>query len=132
MTAATEARKPTRAVWIGRAMSGLITLFLIMDGVMKLIDPTIAQQTQKQLGFSPALDRPLGVLAVAIVILSALPSTAFSGAVLLAGYLGGALASHLRGGDPVSTDLLFSVYIGLLAWGDQWLRDSRPRQLSRP
>jgi DoxX-like family len=122
MTAATDARKPATAVWIGRAMSGLIVLFLIMDRVMKLIDPTIAQQTEKQLGFPPALDRPLGFLAVAIVILSALPGTAFSSAVLLTGYLGGAIASHLRVGDLVFTDLLFNVYIGLLAWGALRLR----------
>ncbi len=125
MTAATQARKPTRAVWIGRAMSGLVVLFLIIDSVMKLTDPTSAQHAQKQLGFSPALDRPLGLLAVAIVILSTLPGTAFSGAVLLAG----AVVGHLRVGSPVFSDLLLGAYIGILAWGSLWLRDSRLRRM---
>lgn len=129
MSIAIPAYRPTAAIWTGRIMSALIVLFLTFDGILKLTDPPGCKETMKQLGFSPALDRPLGFLTLTIAILCALPSTALSGAVLLTAYLGGAIASHLRVGDPVFTHLLFGVYIGILAWGGLWLRDSRLRRV---
>jgi hypothetical protein len=118
-----------KAVWTGRAMSVLVVLFLTMDAVMKLVDPSFVQEAGKQLGFSPSLDRPLGLLLIAITVLYALPATTFSGLVLMTGYLGGAVASHLRIGSPLFSHILFGVYVGALAWGGLWLRDTRLRRL---
>jgi hypothetical protein len=118
-----------KAVWTGRAMSVLVILFLAMDAVMKLVDPSFVQDAGKQLGFSPNLDRPLGLLLITITVLYALPATTFSGLVLMTGYLGGAVASHLRIGSPLFSHILFGVYVGALAWGGVWLRDMRLRRL---
>jgi hypothetical protein len=118
-----------KAVWTGRTISVVVILFLTMDAVMKLIDPSFVQDANKQLGFSPSLDRPLGLLLLVIVVLYALPATTISGLVLMTGYLGGAVASHLRVGSPLFSHILFGVYIGVLAWGGVWLRDARLRRL---
>jgi hypothetical protein len=118
-----------RAVWTGRAMSALVILFLAMDAVMKLVDPTFVADANKQLGFPTNLDRPLGLLLLAITVLYALPATTFTGLVLMTGYLGGAVASHLRIGSPLFSHVLFGVYIEALAWGGVWLRDCRLRRL---
>jgi DoxX-like family len=118
-----------KAVWTGRAMSVLVILFLTMDAVMKLVDPSFVQDANKQLDYSSGFDRPLGLLLLAITVLYALPATTFSGPVLMTGYLGGAVASHFRIGSPLFSHILFAVYIGILAWGGMWLRDTRPRRL---
>jgi len=81
------------------------------------------------LGYSANLARGLGLLTLAIAILYAVPRTAFLGAVLLTGLLGGAMATHLRVGSPVFTHLLFGLYLGLLAWAGLFLRDPQVRAL---
>jgi hypothetical protein len=119
----------SRAIWTGRVMSGLVILFLLLDGGMKLIPLDVVLKASEPLGIPGSLARTLGVLTVVCTLLYALPRTAVLGAILLTGYLGGAIATHLRVGDPLFTHVLFGAYLGLLVWGGLYLRDDRLRAL---
>ena len=112
-----------KAVWVGRVMSGIVILFLVMDITMKLANLDVVAQASLQLGWDPGTARMLGVILLMCTLLYAYPRTAILGAVLLTGYLGGAVAAHLRLGDPLFTHTLFGVYLGILVWGGLWLRD---------
>ena len=117
-----------RAGW---AVSALVILFLVMDGAMKLAQLPIVAETSAQLGWpsDPASIYLLAALLLGSTLLYALPRTAILGAILLTGYLGGAVATHVRIGSPLFSHALFGVYIGILVWGGLWLRDSRVRDL---
>jgi len=119
------------ARWAGRVMSGLVILFLLFDGIIKLVPLAVVTETMDQLGYGAdtALARGLGVLTIACVILYAIPRTSVLGAILLTGLFGGAMATHLRVGSPVFTHLLFGFYLGLLVWGGLFLRDPRVRAI---
>lgn len=118
-----------RALWAGRILSGLVVAFLVPDGVIKLIPLDIVVQTSQELGIPVHLARTLGVLTLAGTILYAFPRTSVLGAILLTGYLGGAIYTHLRADSPFLTHTFFGVYLGLLIWGGLWLRDDRVRAL---
>jgi hypothetical protein len=118
-----------RAIWTGRVMSGIVILFLLVDGTMKLIPLNVVIEASAPLGIPASLARTLGVLTLVCTLLYAFPRTAVLGAILLTGYLGGAIASHLRVGDPLFTHVLFGAYLGLLIWGGLYLRDGRLRAL---
>jgi hypothetical protein len=118
-----------RAIWAGRVMSGLVIVFLLLDGAMKLVPFDVVIKASEPLGIPGSLARTLGVLTIVCTLLYALPRTAVLGAILLTGYLGGAIATHLRVGDPLLTHVLFGAYLGLLVWGGLYLRDSRLRAL---
>lgn len=117
--------------WIGYGLSGLFVLFMIFDGVIKLPPLDIVLQTMTEIGYpaTPAMARGLGILALICTALYVYPRTSLLGAVLLTGYLGGAIATHLRLGSPIFSHLLFGVYLGLLMWGGLYLRDERLRSL---
>ena len=117
--------------WASYAMSGLIIAFMVLDGVMKLVPFDIVIKATADLGYpaSTTFARGLGVLALICTALYALPRTAVLGAILLTAYMGGAVASHLRLGDPLFTHILFGVYLAVLAWGGLYLRDARVRAL---
>jgi hypothetical protein len=110
--------------WTGLVMSGLPALFLIVDGVMKLFKPAVVVDTTVQLGFPEAVILPLGVVLLAGTILYLVPRTAVLGAILLTGYLGGAVATHVRVQDG-AFPMVFPVIIGALLWGGLVLRDPR-------
>ena len=116
-------RTAKTALWVGRAMSGIVILFLAMDLTMKLANLDVVKEAGLQLGWQPETARMLGVILLACTALYAYPRTAILGAILLTGYLGGAVAAHLRLDDPLFTHTLFGVYVGVLAWGGLWLRD---------
>jgi hypothetical protein len=120
-----------RSLWAGRILSGLVILFLAMDGTMKLVPLQPVIDTTAQLGWptDTATLRTLGVLTLASALLYAWPRTAILGAVIMTGYLGGAVATHVRIGSPLLSHTLFAVYIGVMAWGGLWLRDPRVRLL---
>ena len=120
---------PTTMLWIGRVMSGLVIAFMVLDGAMKLVPLAVVVTTSEQMGIPGGLARTLGIIGLVCTILYALPWTSVLGAILLTGYLGGAIASHLRLGDPIFTHTLFGLYLGLLAWGGLYLRDGRLRAL---
>jgi hypothetical protein len=121
----------SKALWTGRILSGLVVLFLLVDAGFKLIKPLPAPAVQAfgQLGYPVGLAAGIGILLLACVALYAVPRTSVLGAILLTGYLGGAVASHVRVGDPWFSHALFPVYIGLLVWGGLYLRDQRLRAL---
>lgn len=119
----------SKARWAGIILSSIVVLFLLVDGAIKLIPLDIVVQTSEQLGIPTHLARTLGVLTLAGTILYAIPRTSVLGAVLLTGYLGGAIYTHLRAGSPLFTHTLFGVYLGVLIWGGLYLRDERVRAL---
>ena len=119
------------ALWTGRIMSGLVILFLLFDGAIKLVPLDIVTETSAQLGLpaTVAMARTLGILTIVSTLLYAIPRTAVLGAILLTGYLGGAIATHLRVESPLFSHTLFGLYLGLLVWGGLFLRDLRLRAL---
>lgn len=117
------------AVWTGRVISGVVTLFLLMDGAIKLIPLDVVVETSQQLRIPVELARPLGVITLICTVLYAAPRTSVLGAILLTGYLGGAIYTRLRMDSPLFSHTLFGVYLGLLVWGGLWLRDPRVRAL---
>ena len=117
----------TTALWTGRILSGLVVLFLLFDGAIKLIPLDIVIETSRQLGIPTNLAVPLGVLTLLGTLLYAYPRTSVLGAILLTGYLGGAIYVHVRAGSPLFSHTLFGVYLGILLWGGLYLRDERLR-----
>jgi hypothetical protein len=119
------------ALWTGRVLSGIAVLFLLFDGAIKLVPIQPVTDSLRELGY-PATDsfaRFLGVITLICTALYAWPRTALLGAVLLTAIMGGAIASHLRLGDPLFSHTLFGVYLGLLFWVGLWLRDERVRRI---
>ena len=86
--------------WTGRILSGLIVLFLLLDGAIKVMELDVATQTTAQLGYPISVVFGIGILTLAIAAFYAVPRTSALGAILLTGLLGGAIATHLRGGQP--------------------------------
>jgi hypothetical protein len=119
------------ALWTGRVLSGLVILFLLVDGAIKLVPIAVVTDTMAQLGYSPSVEtaRILGVLTLGCTALYAYPRTSVLGAILLTGYLGGAMATHFRVGSPLFSHLLFGFYLGLMLWCGLYLRDERLRAL---
>jgi hypothetical protein len=115
------------ALWTGRILSGLVVVFLLFDGAIKLIPLDIVIETSRQLGIPTHLAFTLGVLTLAGTLLYAYPKTAVLGAILLTGYFGGAIYVHVRAGSPLFSHTLFGVYLGILLWGGLYLRDERLR-----
>jgi DoxX-like family len=124
-----ETSKPAR--WTGRVLSGLVIVFLLFDGAIKLVPWPVVTQTMDQMGYgsSESLARTLGAITIACTVLYAIPLTSILGAILLTGYLGGAMASHVRIGSPLFSHILFGFYLGLMLWGGLWLRDRSLRNL---
>jgi hypothetical protein len=118
-----------KAQWAGYVLSGLVILFLLFDGVIKLVPIAVVTETLGQLGYPPELARGLGVLTLVCAILYAIPRTSVLGAILLTGLFGGAIATHLRVGSPVFSHLLFGGYLGVIMWAGLYLRDGRLRAL---
>src|SRR5215813_14424738 len=105
------------AVWTGRTLSGLAIAFLLLDGVMKLFTPAPVVEGMIRLGYPVSESIGIGIVLLACVALYAIPRTSFLGAILLTGYLGGAVATHVRLGNPLFTHILFPVYLALFIWG---------------
>ena len=126
-----SARRTDRRVIAGRVLSGLAILALAADAAGKLFAPEMMIANSPSLGLpaDPAFHRMLGAILASCVILYAWPRTAVLGAILITGFLGGAVASHARIDSPLLTHTLFGVYLGVLVWGGLWLRDARVRAL---
>jgi chromate transport protein ChrA len=119
------------ARWTGRVLSGVVVLFLLFDGAIKLLPLQVVTETMDKMGWgaSDGLARSLGVITIACTVLYAVPPTSILGAILLTGYLGGAIASHVRIDSPLFSHTLFGLYLGLILWGGLWLRDPALRLL---
>jgi len=115
----------------GYAMSGLVIAFMLLDGAMKLVPMDVVIKSTAELGYPPtiALARGLGAIGLLCTALYAVPRTAVLGAILLTAYMGGAVATHVRVGNPLFTHILFGVYLAVLLWGGLFLRDPRVRAL---
>jgi hypothetical protein len=111
----------------GWGISGLIIAFLLFDSISKLALERHVVEAATKIGYPVELLRPLGVICLVCTILYAVPRTAVLGAILLTGYLGGAIASKVRIEDPLFSSVLFGLYFGLLVWGGLYLRDEQPR-----
>lgn len=116
------------AVWAGRILSGLPALFLVVDGAMKLVKPDVVVKGTVELGYPESVIFPLGVVLLSCTVLYLIPQTAVLGAILLTGYLGGAVATHVRVGAGMFP-ICFPVVFGVLLWGGLFLRDGRLREL---
>ena len=114
-----------KRLWAGRIMSALPALFLLVDGIAKLAKPAPVVEGTVKLGYPETVIVPLGIILLTCTILYVIPRTSVLGAILLTGYLGGAVATHVRVGDPLFTHVLFPVYLGVLIWGGLYLRDDR-------
>jgi hypothetical protein len=116
-------------LWIGRIMSALPALFLLIDAVGKLVKPVPVVEGTVQLGYPESVLLGLGIVLLTCTVLYVIPRTAIFGAILLTGYLGGAVATHVRVGSPLFSHILFPVYLAVLIWGGLYLRDERLRAL---
>ena len=113
-----------KRIWAGRIISALPALFLLVDGVMKLFKPAPVVEATVKLGYPESVIVPLGIVLTASTVLYLIPRTSVLGAILLTGYLGGAVATHVRVGEglfPISLPIIF----GVLIWGGLYLRDER-------
>ena len=118
----------SRALWAGRVIGALPALFLLIDGIMKLVKPPVVVEATVKLGYSETVIVGLGILLLVCTIIYLIPRTAVLGAILLTGYLGGAIATHVRVGDPLFT-IIFPVILGTMIWGGLYLRHERLRSL---
>lgn len=127
---ATSSAPPSRTrLWPARVITAIPVLFLLVDSVMKLLALPVVTTSMTQLGYPAGLARGLGVVLLACLALYVIPGTSVLGAILLTGYLGGAVATHVRFGSPLISAVLFPVYVALLLWGGLYLRDARLRAL---
>jgi len=114
--------------WTGRILSTIVVLFMAFDGVIHVLKPAPVAEAFARLGYPIGVSAGLGVLELAITALYAIPRTAALGAVLLTGYLGGAVATHVRAGST-AFEIIFPVIVGALAWVGVALRDPRVRAI---
>jgi len=122
-----EAPSKGAQVWTGRVLSGFAVLFLTMDAAMHLLQPQAAVEGTTKLGYPAGILLPLGIIQVVALALYLIPRTSILGAIVWTGYLGGAVASHVRVGDPLFTHVLAPVYVAIFLWGGLALRDARVR-----
>ena len=114
-------------LWAGRIVSGLAALFLLWDGVMKLLKPDVVVKATRNLGYPESDIVGIGVLLLACTLLYVFPRTGILGAILLTGYLGGAIASQVRI-QASWFNVIFAFGMACLVWGGLWLRDIRVRK----
>jgi hypothetical protein len=119
----------TKQIWTGRVLSTLAVLFLLFDAIGKLVRPQAVIDGTTQLGYPASVILPLGIIQLVCLILYVLPRTSILGALLWTGYLGGAIATHVRLGNPLFSHVLFPVYVAALLWLGLWLRETRVRAL---
>jgi len=118
-----------RAQWAGRIMSALVITILVVDGAIQLLAPSQIASMLQETGFAMELTRVVGPLILACAILYAIPSTAVLGAILVTGFLGGAICAHVRIGELGSPPEIICLLLGALTWGGLYMRDPRIRAL---
>ncbi|PYX62979.1 MAG: hypothetical protein DMG74_18715 [Acidobacteria bacterium] len=118
-----------KMLWTGRIISALVILFLLFDSSIKILRLAPAVEGTARLGYPVSLVFSIGIVLLVCVVLYAIPRTSILGAILLTGYLGGAVASNLRVSNPFLGYILSPVYVAVLLWGGLYLRDHRLRAL---
>ena len=116
-----------RALWAGRIMSAFVVIALVADGTIQLFAPAQIASMLRETGFAMDLTRILGPIILVCAILYAIPATAVPGAILVTGFLGGAICAHVRIGELGSQPELISLLLGAMTWGGLYLRDPRIR-----
>ena len=122
-----EAMNPHRVLWAGRILSTAVVLALAADGAIQLFAPAQIASTLQETGFAMDLTRVVGPIILACAILYAIPATAALGAILVTGFLGGAICAHVRIGELRSPPEIVSLLLGAMTWGGLYLRDPRIR-----
>jgi hypothetical protein len=117
------------SLWAGRIISALVVLFLVFDGVTKVMKVAPVMEASKRLGFPAGLIVAIGSVLLACTAIYVIPRTSILGAILLTGYLGGAVVTNLRAGSPLFSETLFPIYFGIIVWCGLYLRDLRLRAL---
>jgi DoxX-like protein len=131
-TAAPTATRTDASPWkrrIGWILSGLAILFLTFDAIAKIVLVEAVAKGSVELGYPVSTMVPIGIVLLTCVLIYAVPRTAVIGAVLLTGYLGGAIATHVRVDNPLFSHILFPIYVAIFIWGGLYLRDARVRAL---
>ena len=121
--------KPHRAVWMGRSASALVVAALLVDGAMQLFAPAKIASMMRETGFAMDLTPTLGGIMVVCAALYAIPATTVLGAILVTGFLGGAICAHVRLGELGSPPEIVSLLLGVMAWGGLYLRHPRVRAI---
>ena len=116
---------PAGQLWTGRILSGIAVAFLLVDAAGKLMQVAPVMEGSVQLGYPASTVVPMGVLLLVGVVLYVVPRTSVLGAIWLAAYLGGAVATHVRVGNPLASHVLFPVYVAAFVWGGLALRNPR-------
>jgi DoxX-like family len=116
----------------GLVISALTGAFLVVDAVLHVLNVQVVQESMRTLGFGPRAAVGIGLVEIVCIALYLVPRTAVLGAVLLTGYLGGAVSAQLRIDAPLFSTVLFPVYVGTAVWVGLWLRDARVRRLLSP
>jgi DoxX-like protein len=124
-----DAQPSKKALWAGRILSGLAVLFMLFDAIIKLLRHPAAVQGSIELGYPESVVFGLGIVLVVCLALYLVPRTAVLGAILFTGYLGGAVATHVRVGNPLFSHVLSPVYVAAFLWVGLWLRDQRIRAI---
>jgi hypothetical protein len=125
--AAGAVRGSRKLRWTGRVMSGLATLLLTFDALGKVFQAEAVMKASTEMGFPANSIFPLGLVLLGCVVLYAIPRTAALGAILLTGWLGGAIAIHVHAGNPLFSHTLFPIYVAVVVWGGLYLRSGRVR-----
>ena len=115
--------------WTGRILSGLVAAFLVFDATIHVMRPAPVVAGFAQLGFPLSTAVTLGIIELAFIVLYLIPRTSVFGAILLTGYLGGAIAAQVRIGAPLFSTTLLPIYVALFLWGGLYLRDTRVRAI---
>lgn len=126
-----ENRISKTRLWISWIMSGLVILMMLFDSIFKFIKPPEVVEGTLSLGYAEHHIAIIGILALISTLLYAITYTSVIGAILLTGYYGGAIATHLRMDNPLFSHTLFPVYFAVLAWGGIWLRNKHLRRAIR-
>ena len=129
MTSSASGSEESKAgLWTGRAVSALVVLFLVFDGVTKVIKEPHVMEASTKLGFTPAAVVTMGAVLLACTALYVIPRTSIFGAILLTGYLGGAVATNVLARSP-AFNISFPVIFGVLVWGGLFVRDPELRRI---
>jgi hypothetical protein len=120
---------PAAAVWAGRLISALAVLALLADGAVALFVPAMMKADMDATGFAADQAWPIGIIAIVCAVLYALPRTTMLGAILITGFLGGAICTHFRIGEIGSPPQLVCLALGVMTWGGLYLRNAQVRRL---
>ncbi|WP_248805429.1 DoxX family protein [Pseudomonas sp. MWU13-2100] len=118
-----------RALWAGRIISALVVFALVVDGTLQLFAPARIAGLLQETGFAMDLTRVVGPIILTCAILYAIPATAVFGAILVTGFLGGAICAHVRMGELGSPPQIISLLLGVMTWGGLYARDPRIRAI---